>query len=461
MSESSGGSNFASTNPINVITTTSITTFSQPMMITTTPVCSPSQFLNVPDLSTLSPLMSPLQSASPELINSPSTVNSDNIHDDNAACPWQVIRRKETPKRQRESDKNNPSQTAKKSNINNIYGSIPTSNRYAELQDESTSQRNIEEQQEIDDINYKPPPIYIQDVENYPNMLACIETSLGKEEFYCKTFANNNVKVNTKTPDAYRKLVHLLKQNKVAHHTFQPRQERAYRVVIKNLHHSIPTEEIKEALVSKGFIIRNVANLRSWKTKQPLPLYFVDQEPNNNNKNIYNLTHLLGTKINVEAPRKRKEIPQCMRCQQYGHTKSYCTKPYNCVKCAENHPTNMCQKNRNTPAKCVHCDLAHPANYKGCSVYRDLLKSRNNPTYQSKNYNIQKTPTMQENPATQNANHNLSYAQVTKTSSAPVTQNENISLQVFLNKFETMFNQLMHQNSIIINLLSTLVKNTK
>jgi hypothetical protein len=40
--------------------------------------------------------------------------------------------------------------------------------------------------------------------------------------------------------------------------------------------------------------------------------------------------------MQIELPRREKEqydTVQCMRCQQYGHTKYYCNKPFICVKC--------------------------------------------------------------------------------------------------------------------------------
>ena len=66
------------------------------------------------------------------------------------------------------------------------------------------------------------------------------------------------------------------------------------------------------------FLIRNVSNIRSWKTKEPLPMFFVDQEPNDTNKKKYELYQLLGTKIVVESPRKKRIIRQWLRCQDYG-----------------------------------------------------------------------------------------------------------------------------------------------
>jgi hypothetical protein len=81
-------------------------------------------------------------------------------------------------------------------------------------------------------------------------------------------------------------------------------------------------------------------------------------------------------KITVEAPRPKKHIVQCTRCQSYGHTKAYCAKPYACVKWGGNHNTTTCTKTLNTPAKCALCGGNHPASYKGCDVYKNLQQNR-------------------------------------------------------------------------------------
>ena len=54
---------------------------------------------------------------------------------------------------------------------------------------------------------------------------------------------------------------------------------------------------------------------------------------------MYDIEKLLNTIVKVEPPRHKKEIPQCIRCQQYGHTKNYCNRTPACVKCAKNHLT--------------------------------------------------------------------------------------------------------------------------
>jgi hypothetical protein len=42
-------------------------------------------------------------------------------------------------------------------------------------------------------------------------------------------------------------------------------------------------------LDKKGHKVRNMINVKHRISKEPLPLYFVDLEPKNNNKEIFNL----------------------------------------------------------------------------------------------------------------------------------------------------------------------------
>jgi hypothetical protein len=46
-----------------------------------------------------------------------------------------------------------------------------------------------------------------------------------------------------------------------------------------------------------------------------------------------------------------------------------------CVECAGNHSTSQCpHKERSSDVRCALCDGNHPANYKGCTVYKDPQK---------------------------------------------------------------------------------------
>jgi hypothetical protein len=93
------------------------------------------------------------------------------------------------------------------------------------------------------------------------------------------------------------------------------------RVVIRHLHHSVPTEDIKDELEKNGHKVRNITNIKHRLSKEPLSLFFVDLELQKNNKEIFNQNFLYRTKITAERPRKNNTIIQCMRCQSYGHSK--------------------------------------------------------------------------------------------------------------------------------------------
>jgi len=84
----------------------------------------------------------------------------------------------------------------------------------------------------------------------------------------------------------------------------------------------------------------------------------------------------------VEESYKLKVKSQCLNCQDYGHTRAYCGYPSRCVRYSAFHPSTECTKTRDTAAKCALCSGDHPANYKGCSVYKELQR-RNTPTRKS------------------------------------------------------------------------------
>jgi hypothetical protein len=77
--------------------------------------------------------------------------------------------------------------------------------------------------------------------------------------------------------------------------------------------------------------------------------------------------------VRFEPPRPKRNLPQYGKCQRYGHTQVYCYHSPRCVKCAGNHFTKLFpRKEKSEHVKCVLCDGNHPANYKGCSVYKEL-----------------------------------------------------------------------------------------
>jgi len=93
-------------------------------------------------------------------------------------------------------------------------------------------------------------------------------------------------------PETYKKLVKYFKESNTFYHTYQLKEERAYRIVIKYLDHSTDTEDIRQELLELGHNVRNIINVQHITTKQPRNLFSVDLEPAENNKEIYNIKAL-------------------------------------------------------------------------------------------------------------------------------------------------------------------------
>ena len=226
-----------------------------------------------------------------------------------------------------------------------------------------------------------PPPIFVRGILDFVGFRNQLIDLIGSENFIFKS-STNNLKVQTTQPEFYRKIIHFLKENNAQYHTYQPFEDKPFRVVFRNLHPSTPTVEIGIAIEEIGFSVRQVTNVIQKATKNNIPMFFVDLEPAAINTDIFSVTSLLHTKIKIEEPHKRRDILQCHNCQDYGHSKKYCSYSPRCVRCGE-HPSIHCTKTRDSPAKCALCKGDHPANYKGCQTYKSLQQLRK-PTLKKK-----------------------------------------------------------------------------
>ena len=78
-----------------------------------------------------------------------------------------------------------------------------------------------------------------------------------------------------------------LREKNTKFHTYQLKTERILVIKICNPHHSLNHEDIIGVLEAEEYMVHNAANIRHWKTKDPLPLFFVNQKPIANSKLIY------------------------------------------------------------------------------------------------------------------------------------------------------------------------------
>lgn len=289
------------------------------------------------------------------------------------------------------SSSSSGSSTSKPSSSNNAQPktkklSFSTRNRYepltiAEPIDTVFDTDMVSEDPDIT-VRAKPPPlIFMKGINDFPGFCTTLIELIGVDNFICKA-TTDRLKIQTANPESYRLLIHYLKEHNAKYHTYQLTEDKPTRIVIRNLHPTTPIELIKSELETRLFEVRQVTNVLHKTSKHPLPLFFVDLEPTDHSNQIYQLSSLLHTKIKVEEPYKPKLISQCQNCQDYGHTRAYCGYSARCVRCSAHHPSSECTKSPNTPAKCALCSGDHPANYRGCSVYKELQR-RKTPTTKS------------------------------------------------------------------------------
>ncbi|KAF0747335.1 Uncharacterized protein FWK35_00020542 [Aphis craccivora] len=250
------------------------------------------------------------------------------------------------------------------------------------------------------------------------------------------------------TPDAYRSLIHFLKDEKAEYHTYQLQQDKPIRVVIRSLHPTTP-------------VIRSVTNVLHKINKYPLPLFFIDLEPIPYSNDTFKLSSLLCTKIKVEEPFKTKTISQCINFQEYGHTRSYCGYPSRCVRCSAFHQSSACPNPPGTPPKCALCQGTHPASYKGCSVYEDLQRCKK-PMSSNFPFDVKdKSRVLQDShPPNRTPSHEFTYAQATSgqnsnqssSSAAPDINNLIVNLKSKMYKFTLMAVDLSHNLNSTLNI---------
>lgn len=64
--------------------------------------------------------------------------------------------------------------------------------------------------------------------------------------------STNSIKLSTNPANSYRSVIKFLQSNNAAFHTYQLKEDRAFRVVIKNINHSISIIKIKNELTALG-----------------------------------------------------------------------------------------------------------------------------------------------------------------------------------------------------------------
>lgn len=213
------------------------------------------------------------------------------------------------------------------------------------------------------------PPIFLHDANDHQALIKDLNSIL-KHNYFTEN-KGNSVKINVSTSDDFRVLTAHFDAINVQYHSFCPPDNKRLSVIMRNVPVSLTDEEISTELKSNNYPVVKVTRLYN-KNKYPMPLCALELEDSDSGNEIFGLEFLFHCKIQIELKRKSKTIPQCTRCQRFGHTKNYCRLEPRCVKCTGNHLYTECPKKKEDPVQCVNCSDSHTANYRGCPYYLNL-----------------------------------------------------------------------------------------
>ncbi|KAF9815263.1 hypothetical protein SFRURICE_001519, partial [Spodoptera frugiperda] len=131
-------------------------------------------------------------------------------------------------------------------------------------------------------------------------LLACnTSKDIAKGEYEIKVLRGDKVKIQSKSADPYSTIYKELKAKDTEFYCYQPKQDRSFRVVLKNLHPSTDKEDIKIAIEELHHKVINVWNIQNSRRKQALSMCNIEVEPRENNKDIYSVKYLLYNKCAV------------------------------------------------------------------------------------------------------------------------------------------------------------------
>jgi len=181
------------------------------------------------------------------------------------------------------------------------------------------------------------------------------------------------LKINLNAIDDYRTATKHFEETEIEYHTYQLPENKQLSVVIRNLPVNISEACIYNELQELKSEVASVTRLQN-QFKSPIPIVAILLSKSSTE--IFSLNRLLHCIIIVEPRKPSKDIPQCTNCQRFSHTKKFCNLPSRCVKCAGDHHYSQCQKPTDVSPKCVNCNSDHPANYRGCTFYKEYQEPK-------------------------------------------------------------------------------------
>jgi hypothetical protein len=114
--------------------------------------------------------------------------------------------------------------------------------------------------------------VYITGVKNTSPLIQLL-VQISKQQYEIKALADNQIKAQPKTSESYRTITKALVEKHAEFYTYKLKEERSYRVGLKNMHYSINPQEIKTEIEKLGDTVTNIWNINNTELSYHSPCF--------------------------------------------------------------------------------------------------------------------------------------------------------------------------------------------
>jgi PAX-interacting protein 1 len=248
-----------------------------------------------------------------------------------------------------------------------------TTHKTTEKTNENKTQKEVEPV-----VPKKPPSIMAKKIK--PKEFSAALAEKGVAVNYKK--AGDKIAIKCSSSKDHTTVMELLRTEELGGHSYTPKDLRKAVMLMKDIHYSIPIEDVKAAIKEQSGLEVEAKRLETPRSKNKgytLDIVMVTTEEKNVNELIK--TRHVENMIVKWSRMEKRDITQCYRCQQFGHVALNCLNKYRCVKCKEDHGPKECKRTPNDKpedAFCTNCQKkGHPASFRGCPKALEILNKVN------------------------------------------------------------------------------------
>ncbi|GFV63484.1 nucleic-acid-binding protein from transposon X-element [Trichonephila clavipes] len=243
-------------------------------------------------------------------------------------------------------------------------------------EDMELSQPTLQDQVVVPEVIKKPriPPFFVSPKGDWRQLVALAKLIASS---FQSQMSGRFLKVTVGDEVEHRDLSRWLEQSGVEFKSFMLKQDRPVKVVIRGLPSNTEPEDIKTEIEAEDFKVAKISQMKNYRTKAPMPLFYLQIENGVDAPKIFDFTELFGTRIEVKPFDRGNKINQCWRCQGWFHSSEVCHLPPRCVRCAGPHLAKDCTLEFDAPMKCANCSGEHAANWSRCPKHPNNSKRKN------------------------------------------------------------------------------------